>query len=258
MSDISITTGEQYYSGDWTDIQEVLRVLNIGEGIMSKITQEMVNHYQEMVDRDIDGILTDTYHTPIRSFNMVQQGGNGSGTSGVPGWMDSGIQNIDAGATEVTISGKTWISVPTSVIVSVTKQSGAFNLYATLREDTITTDGFIVDLSAAADPGYALSWIASSPAAMVPVVIGATIRVFPGDVRRAARYWTAGQLLVNEFQQLEANLTEQATQMVVDARMQVYAFSRPTHRIPGQRRKSNISRTMPPNWQPSAFPERPS
>lgn len=258
MADISITTGEQYYSGDWQDIQEVLRVLNIGEGIMSKITQDMVNNYQEMVDRDIDGILTDTYHVPIRAFNMVQQGGNGSGTSVIPGWMDSGTNEISAGATDVTISGRTWSSVPTSVIVSVTKQSGAFNLYATVREDTITTDGFIVDLSAAADPGYSLSWIASSPTTTVAVLTGATIRVFPGDVRRAARYWVAGQLLVNEFQQLEANLTEQATQMVVDARMQVFAFSRPTHRIPGQRRKSNISRTMPPNWQPSAFPERPS
>jgi hypothetical protein len=258
MADISITTGEGFYSGDWQDIHEVLRVLNIGEGIMSKITQEMVNHYQEMVDRDIDGILTDTYHTPIRAFNMVKQGGDGSGTSIVQGWLDSGTQSIVVGATDVTISGKTWSSVPTSVILSVAKQSGSFNLYATVREDTITTDGFTVDLSAEADSGYSLSWIASSPTTTAEVLIGATIRVFPGDVRRAARYWVAGQLLVNEFQQLESNLTEQATQMVVDARMQVYAFSRPTHRIPGQRRKSNISRTMPPNWQPSAFPERPS
>jgi hypothetical protein len=115
-----------------------------------------------------------------------------------------------------------------------------------------------VDLSAEAEAGYSLSYFVSSTGSVVPVVTGATIRVFPGDVRRSARYWTAGQLLVNEFQQLEANLTEQATQMVADARMQVYAYSRPTHRIPGQRRKSNISRTMQPSWQPSAFPERPS
>jgi hypothetical protein len=119
-----------------------------------------------MVDRDIDAILQDTYHTPIRAVNQV-------GLTGTQG-------------------------------------------------------------------------------------LGTVLRVFPGDVRRAARYWTAGQLLVNEFQQLEANITEQATQMVSDARMQVYAFSRPNHRIPGQRRKSNLGRTCPANLQPSAFPERPS
>ena len=144
----------------------MLRVLNIGEGKMAQVSQQMVNRYQETVDRDIDAILQDTYHTPIRAVNQV-------GLDGLPG-------------------------------------------------------------------------------------LGTVVRVFPGDVRRAARYWTAGQILVNEFQQLEANITEQATQMVSDARMQVYAISRPNHRIPGQRRKSNISRFMPANLQPSSFPERPS
>ena len=166
MSDISSVTGEEFYSGDWQDIQDVLRILNIGEGKMAQVTQPMVNRFQEMIDRDIDAILTDTYQTPIRAINQI-------GLTGVQG-------------------------------------------------------------------------------------LGPQSRVFPGDVRRAARYWTAGQILVTEFQQLEANLTEQATQMVSDARMQVYAFCRPNHRIPGQRRRSNISRTMPPNMQPSAFPERPS
>jgi len=165
MSDISSVTGEPFYSGTWGDIQDVLRVLNIGEGKMAMVTQPMVNRYQEMIDRDIDAILQDTYQTPIRAFNLI------------------GLQGTQ-GAGPVT-------------------------------------------------------------------------RVFPGDVRRAARYWTAGQILVNEFQQLESNITEQATQMVSDARMQVFAFSRPNHRIPGQRRKSSISRTMPANLQPSAFPERP-
>jgi hypothetical protein len=165
MADLSPVTGEQYYSGDWSDIQEIIRVLNIGEGKMAQVNQPMVNHYQEMIDRDIDSLLNDTYQVPLRSFNMI----------GLTGTQGAGPQG----------------------------------------------------------------------------------RVFPGDVRRAARYWVAGQLLISEFQQLEANITEQATQMVSDARMQVFAMSRPNHRIIGQRRKSNISRTMPPNLQPSAFPERP-
>jgi hypothetical protein len=258
-SDISVVTLEEYYSGSWEDIKDVLRVLNIGEGLMDKVTQPMVNRYQEMVDRDIDGILNDTYQTPIRAFNQVVVGGDGSGFTSVPPWVENGTQPIPLNATDVTVSGKSWSSVPSTIVVTISKPAGAFNLYATVREETITTGGFIVDLSGSADvAGYVLSYVASNNASYVPVVQGATIRVFPGDVRRAARYWVAGQILVNEFQQLEANITEQATQMVSDARMQVYAFSRPTHRIPGQRRKSNISRTMPPNWQPSAFPERPN
>jgi hypothetical protein len=161
MADLSLTTGEEFYSGSWQDIQDVLRILNIGEGKMDQVQQPMVNRYQEMVDRDIDAIAGEVYQTPLRAMNQMQPSGN-------------------------------------------------------LK------------------------------------------RVFPGDVRRCARYWTAGQILVNEFQQLEANITEQATQMIADARMQLYAMTRPNHRMPGQRRKSNISRTMPPNLQPSAYPERPT
>lgn len=259
MTDISPTTAEQYYSGSWQDIQEILRVLNIGEGKMAQVTQPMVNNYQEMVDRDIDALLQDTYQTPIRAFNQVVQGGSGVGNSSLPAWAYSGSKVINSGDSFVTITGQGWSSIPDSILVSVVKPAGGDNLYATVREETITTDGFVADLSASApDVGYSLSFFVSKAASSQPVVSGATIRVFPGDVRRAARYWTAGQLLIAEFQQLEANITEQATQMVSDARMQVYAFSRPNHRIPGQRRKSNISRTLPPNLQPSAFPERPS
>jgi hypothetical protein len=165
MADLSPTTLEQYYSGNWTDVQDVVRTLNIGEGKMATVTQPLVNRWQERVDRDIDAILSEVYHVPIRAFNMV----------GMTGTQGAGPQG----------------------------------------------------------------------------------RVFPGDVRRAALFWTSGQLLISEFQQLEANITEQATQMVSDARMQVFAMSRPNHRIQGQRRRSNISRTMPANLQPSAFPERP-
>jgi hypothetical protein len=255
---ISLTTNEEYYSGTWQDIQDVLRVLNIGEGKMAQVTQSMVSRYQEMVDRDIDALLSDVYAVPIRAYNQVIQGGSGSGTTSVPGWMNTGSVAILAGESSVTVSGKAWISIPTSIVVSVVKDTGIFNLYATVDNSSITTDGFTANLSAEADAGYFLSYVASREASTQTVVTGVTIKVFPGDVRRAARYWTAGQLLINEFQQLESNITEQATQMVSDARMQVYAMSRPNHRIPGQRRKSNLSRTMPANLQPSAFPERPS
>lgn len=158
MADISPTTGEQYYSGDWTDIQDVLRVFNIGEGKMARITQEMVNRFQETVDRETDAILEDVYHTPMRSMNAIQPNG-------------------------------------------VTK------------------------------------------------------RVFPGDLRRHCRYWAAALLLMSEFQQLEQNMTDQMTTHIEDARKSIFAMKRFTHRIPGQKRKSHYSHTMPPNFQPPAIPE---
>lgn len=255
---ISSTTGEEFYSGTWNDIKEVLRVLNIGEGKMSQVTQSMVENYQEMVDRDIDALLQDTYQTPIRAFNMVQP--TSGSTPAVPGGSVFGAVAIVNGASTVTVTAA-WIFTPTTVVVSIITPIGGDQIFATVEQSTISASGFVATLSSPAPTnGYSMSYIAT--AASIPGAAGegagATVRVFPGDVRRAARYWVAGQLLVNEFQQLEGNLTEQATQMVVDARMQVFAFSRPTHRIPGQRRKSNISRFMPPGLQPSAFPERPS
>ncbi len=158
MADLSPTTFEQFYSGDWTDIQDVLRVFNIGEGRLAKITQPMVNRFQETVDRETDGILEDTYHVPFRAMNAIQPDGN-------------------------------------------------------------------------------------------------TRRVFPGDLRRYTRYWTAALLLLTEFQQLEQNLTDQMTSTIEDSKKSIYALKRFTHRMPGQRRKSHFSHTIPPNFQPPSIPE---
>jgi hypothetical protein len=157
-TDISPTTGEAYYSGSWTDIQNVLRVLNIGEGKMAKVTESLVAFYQEMVDRDIDEILIELYHVPLRAMNQVQPDGT-------------------------------------------------------------------------------------------------TKRVFPGSVRRSARYWAAGLLLLNEFQNLAQNITEQAQAYVEDSKKEIFAISVYNHRLVGQRRKSNLSRTVPPNFQPPHFVE---
>ncbi len=156
--DISPTTGEQYYSGSWQDVRNILRVLDIGEGKLAKVTMELVNFYQEMVDRDIDQELTEVYHVPLRAMNQCQP------------------------------------------------------------------DGTVK-------------------------------RVFPGDVRKLARYWSAGLLLLNEFQQLNQNLTDQAQGYIDDSRRGIHALTRFNHRIWGQERKSNISRTMPPTAQPADLPE---
>lgn len=156
---ISPTTGETPYSGSWEDVKSVLSVMNIDEGKLATLNEPMVSKYQEMVDREIDGILGELYHTPFISMRQVQPNG--------------------------------------------TKKV-----------------------------------------------------VFPGDLRRAARYWSAALLMLNEFQQLSQNTTEQATTYIEDSRKQIFAMKRFHHRIPGQRRKSQLSRTISPNFQPASIPEQ--
>ena len=157
-NDTSPTTGEEYYSGSWQNIQNVLRVLDIAEGKLAKVTMELVNFYQEMIDRDIDDIIGELYHVPLRALNQMQPDGT-------------------------------------------------------------------------------------------------TKRVFPGNVRRWAIYWTAGLLLQNEFQGLSQNITEQATAYIEDSRRNTYGVIRFNHRLWGQELKSNLSRTVPPSMQPPDLPE---
>jgi len=157
--EVSPTTGEPFYSGSWTNVQDVLRVIDIGEGKMAKVTQPLVNGYQERVDREIDGVLGELYQTPLRAMNQIQPDGSKK-------------------------------------------------------------------------------------------------RVFPGDIAQAALYWTAGLILLNEFQQLAQNVTDQANQYVDESKKKMFAMKRYTHRLPGQERKSHISRTMSPTFQPPFLPEQ--
>jgi len=152
------STGEPFYSGPWAGVQSVLRVLNIGEGKLALVTQELVNFYQETVDREIDALLGPLYHVPLRAMNQVQPDG-------------------------------------------------------TLK------------------------------------------RVFPGDIHRLALYWTAGLMLLSEFQNLSQNVTDQAQSYIDDSRKALFAVVRFNHRIPGQEQKSHISHFMPPTVQPPSLPE---
>ena len=76
MADTSPTTGEIFYSGPWTNIQNVCRVLKIDSGKLAKVTMELVNFYQEMIDRQVDDVLGELYHVPLRSMNQIQPDGN--------------------------------------------------------------------------------------------------------------------------------------------------------------------------------------
>ena len=61
----------------------------------------------------------------------------------------SGSQAMASGVDSVTVSGLGLATVPGQVLVTVRKPTGGLNLFATVRGDSITTDGFIADLSAA-------------------------------------------------------------------------------------------------------------
>jgi len=84
---------------------------------------------------------------------------------------------------------------------------------------------------------------------------GTVKKVLDGSVVRAARYWTAGLIMLNQFQQLSQNMTDQAQGYIDSSRREIFAIIRFNHRLYGQKQKSNISRTMPPGMQPADLPE---
>lgn len=78
---------------------------------------------------------------------------------GVPN-IKGGSQAITSGESSVTITGQDWGFIPTQISVVVTKPVGGDNLFATIRANTITADGFIVDLQApTSGAGYTLYFI---------------------------------------------------------------------------------------------------
>ena len=77
--DISPTTGKPFYSGSHKEVTEVAKALRLGGGAAVSpqqcLSQEMVNRFQETVDRSIDGILADTYFTPFVAMNRYMPDG---------------------------------------------------------------------------------------------------------------------------------------------------------------------------------------
>jgi hypothetical protein len=63
---------------------------------------------------------------------------------------------VDSG----TVTGLALPSVPAQVLVSMRKLTGGLNLSAIVRSDSISTDGFTFDLSAATDSAdYQLDYL---------------------------------------------------------------------------------------------------
>ncbi len=71
-----------------------------------------------------------------------------------------GTQAIASGADSVSVTGLALVSAPAQVLVTVRKLTGGLNLFATVRSDSITTDGFTADLSGLTDAAtYQLDWL---------------------------------------------------------------------------------------------------
>ncbi len=71
-----------------------------------------------------------------------------------------GTVAMGSGVDSVTVSGLALSAVPAQVLVTVRKATGGLNLFATVRGDSVTTDGFTADLSGATDAGtYQLDYL---------------------------------------------------------------------------------------------------
>ena len=84
---------------------------------------------------------------------------------------------------------------------------------------------------------------------------GDTEKVFAGDIRKLAQYWTVGLLMQSQFQQSDVNISETAIQYIESSMLEVNQIVKFGHRIQGQRMRSNYSRTMPPSMQVGRTPE---
>lgn len=84
---------------------------------------------------------------------------------------------------------------------------------------------------------------------------GQVEKVFPGKVRLCAIQWTAGLLLISEFQTQEPNMNEMGNKLIEEAKREIHQMTLWNMRLPGQRFKSNVSRTLPPGMQVPLNPE---
>jgi hypothetical protein len=84
--------------------------------------------------------------------------GGGTGVGYVQKYR--GTQAMASGVDSVAVTGLGLPSAPAQVLVTVRKLTGGLNLFATVRGDSITTDGFTADLSALTDAAtYKLDYL---------------------------------------------------------------------------------------------------
>ncbi len=121
-----------------------------------------VEAQRALVTPDAGELLFTTDNKQLFVGDGATAGGLLVGTGTGVGFVQkhAGTQAIAAGADSVAVTGLGLASAPTQVLVTVRKATGGANFFASVRGDSLTTDGFTADLSAATDAGtYALDWL---------------------------------------------------------------------------------------------------
>ena len=80
---------------------------------------------------------------------------------------------------------------------------------------------------------------------------GEIVKAFPDTIRQLAVRLASALLAQSEFQQNDPNTAEIVKNLFNQTRTDLYRLSAFLQRIPGQRLKSGVSKTMPPSMQPS-------
>jgi len=117
---------------------------------------------RSLITPDVGEPLFTTDNKQLFVGDGVTAGGLFVGGGSVVGYVQKfrGTQAIAASSDSVTVTGLGLPSVPAQVLVTVRKATGGLNLFATVRDDSITTAGFTVDLSAATDAAtYKLDYL---------------------------------------------------------------------------------------------------
>ena len=122
-----------------------------------------VEAQRALITPDVGELLYTTDNKEVYVGDGTTAGGLFIGSGGGIGFVQKfrGTQAIASGADSVTVTGLALPSVPAQVLVTTRKLTGGLNLFATVRDDSITTGGFTVDLSAATDATtYKLDYLA--------------------------------------------------------------------------------------------------
>jgi len=121
-----------------------------------------VEAQRALVTPDVGELIFTTDNKQIFIGDGATAGGLLVGGASAVGFVQKyrGTQAIAAGVDSVAVTGLGLPSVPGQVLVTVRKLTGGLNLFATVRDDSITTGGFTIDLSAATDAAtYKLDYL---------------------------------------------------------------------------------------------------
>jgi len=121
-----------------------------------------VEAQRALVTPDAGELLFTTDNKQIFVGDGATAGGLLVGGGSATGYVQkvAGTVAIASGANSVAVTGLGLASAPGQVLVTVRKATGGSNYFASVRGDSITTDGFTADLSAATDAGtYSLDYL---------------------------------------------------------------------------------------------------